>query len=63
MGIEVLLAYLLLMLLLGPGTMAYGITIVVRRRAPLFRGKVLLGGAAVIAGTVTILAGLSFSYG
>jgi hypothetical protein len=62
MGVELLLLYLALMLVVGPGIMIYGVFIIVRRRVRLSRGKVLDGGAAVIAGTSTMIAGFAFTY-
>jgi hypothetical protein len=62
MGVEILLAYIALMLVLGPGTVLYGVLITVRRRVRLSRGKVLGGWEAVIAGIATMIAGIAFTY-
>ena len=61
MGVEVLLLYLGVMLLLGPGTILYGLVMVVRQRATLSRGRVLYSGGAVDAGLATMLIGVLFT--
>jgi hypothetical protein len=61
MGVEILLLYAALMLVLGPGLMLYGAVIIVRQRVRLSRGKVLNGGTAVIAGIATTLVGAAFT--
>lgn len=57
---EILLPYIALMLLLGPGVMLYGAIIILRQRVQLSRGKVLVAGTAVIAGIGTVIAGAAF---
>lgn len=61
MGAEILLLYMALMLVLGPGTVLYGAVIIVRQSVRLSRGKVLDGGTAVIASIGTMLAGAAFT--
>jgi hypothetical protein len=62
MGVEILIAYLVLMLALGPGTVLYGFLIVVLQRVRLTPPRVLLGGRAVAVGIVTMIAGALFTY-
>jgi hypothetical protein len=62
MGVELLFAYVVLMLTLGPLTMLYGFFIVARRRVRLTPGMVLRGGSAVIAGVATIIVGFTLTY-
>jgi hypothetical protein len=62
MGVELLIAYFVLMLVLGPATVLYGIFIVVLRRGRLTPSRVLLGGKAVIAGIATMILGIAFTY-
>jgi hypothetical protein len=61
MGVELLYLYIVIMLLLGPGTMLYGILIVVRQRVRLTRSTVLYGGPAVASGIAMISTGCAFT--
>jgi hypothetical protein len=62
MGVELILLYALLMLVLGPCMSVYGVLVIVRQRIRLTSEKVLVGGAAAVAGVFMILAGLAFSF-
>ena len=57
---DLIILFIGVVLLLGPGVVLYGAAIIIRRRAHLYPGKVLVGGKAVIAGIVTMVAGLGF---
>jgi hypothetical protein len=61
MGVELLLLYFALTLVLGPGVMLYGAVIIVRQRVRLSRAKVLNGGTAIIAGIAITLVGAAFT--
>lgn len=61
MGVELLLIYMALMFLLGPGVVVYGACMIGRRKARLARGKVLEGWPAIIAGIATMAIGYAFT--
>ncbi len=61
MGVEILLLYFVMTLVLGPGTVIYGILIISDQRVRLSRGKILNGAKAVIAGIVAMIAGSAFT--
>lgn len=61
MGIELLFLYLALMFVLGPGIVLYGVLIIARQRVRLYRSKILNGDVAVLAGVLTVIAGLAFT--
>lgn len=61
MVIELLFLYLALMFVLGPGMVLYGVLIIARQRVRLYGSKALDGDAAVLAGVLTVIAGLAFT--
>jgi hypothetical protein len=62
MGIELLLIYLAMMVVIGPGTILFGILIIVRQEVRLTRSKNLRGGTAVASGIFMLITGFVFSY-
>jgi hypothetical protein len=62
MGIEILLMYMAVMLLIGPGTILVGIVILVSQKVRLTRNKTLRGGTAVTSGILVIITGFAVTY-
>jgi hypothetical protein len=62
MGLECIILYVVLMFVVGPVTVLYGVFIVVRRKVRLSAGRVHDGSAAAIAGTATMVIGFAFTF-
>ena len=61
-GIEMLLISSLMMLALGPGTVVYGLFVVMRRRVQAARKIALQGGVAVAAGLGLMIVGCATTW-
>ncbi len=62
MGVELLLLYLILTIVLGPGTIVCGSVIVLREKVRLSRRICLEGALAVAAGLGVMCGGFALTY-
>lgn len=62
MGVEILLIYVAMMLVLGPDTVIYGLRIIGARRVRLRRDWELRGVWAIFTGIITMAMGIGFTY-
>lgn len=61
MGVEILLIYVAMMLVLGPDTVIYGLRIICARRVRLRRDWELRGVWATFTGLIMIAIGIGFT--